>query len=747
MFAPYVLYISRIATPGFVRIVQGDRLEMNAAGRRLLEQPTARAAFEEALDEAQHTELAVERRIGDTVLSFLPMYDSKDNIEAVVACKASLAQMPRLLNELHSGTWHFSEIMHLLPQVVLTARPSGSFDFASRRWYELTQTELSVGNLDQAVVNAVDASERPQFRKRWNEGTQARMPFSFEFVLHTHAGDRWYELRATPWRHAGRIIKWIVALIDVTEAVHARDELASSRSRLQFLVEAGRLLDHSLDPALIAQRVAELARLRVGGTFLVVLDHDPLDESDLPACVGADPPAGQSLVPQIREAMEAAGGRCFVEYREPAGGLRWLIAIPFRGREFARGFIALANADCPAPHGMDEYETLGELAGRLASAMENILAYRRERATSELLQRAMLPVALPQVPGLYFDVAYEPAEREALVGGDWYDAFLLNDGRVAFAVGDVGGHGFAAAVVMGRVRQAMRTAALEDPDPAHVLARANRLLSTEPSPLVTAFFGVLDPLTLRMECASAGHPYPLLVDGDARVFALPLRGVPLGVREDHVATPQTIDLPAGGALVLYTDGLVEVERNMVAGEAYLHEHLARWASEGFMTGAQELQAKVLRYRRPGDDAAMLIVRVPELDDVDFTMPAEPRSAKRGRQAVQRFLRGSQFDERRRSGFALAVSEAVNNAIEHAYGDREDGVIHLRLRKEGGSVRAAIADRGQWRESQSHDRGRGLFIMRELTNGVDIERTNEGTEVRLHLDLRRSAAAYASPLKT
>ena len=85
---------------------------------------------------------------------------------------------------------------------------------------------------------------------------------------------------------------------------------------------------------------------------------------------------------------------------------------------------------------------------------------------ADTLQRALLPERLPVDDRLAFDAAYLPGASEAIVGGDWYDAFRLPDGRIAFSIGDVAGHGLRAAIVMGEVRQAFRAAALNPNSPS-----------------------------------------------------------------------------------------------------------------------------------------------------------------------------------------------------------------------------------------------------------------------------------------
>jgi len=107
-----------------------------------------------------------------------------------------------------------------------------------------------------------------------------------------------------------------------------------------------------------------------------------------------------------------------------------------------------------------QLELWNELALRVAISVDAAQVYAREHHVADTLQRALLPERLPVDERLAFDAAYLPGAEEAIVGGDWYDAFRIPDGRIAFSIGDVAGHGLRAAIVMGEVRQAFRAAAL-----------------------------------------------------------------------------------------------------------------------------------------------------------------------------------------------------------------------------------------------------------------------------------------------
>ena len=185
-------------------------------------------------------------------------------------------------------------------------------------------------------------------------------------------------------------------------------------------------------------------------------------------------------------------------------------------------------------------------------------ALETEHAALQMVQRALLPGFVPTFSGVELAVVYQPMENVADVGGDWYDAFHLPDGRLAISVGDVAGHDLRAARVMG-IRSAIRAYAMEDPCPGEVLRRANHLLmALGGSDLVTAIFGVYDQATHDLTFARAGHPQPLArVGGRTEVLDDP-RGILLGAIPVACRYAEhRLVMQPGDALLLYTDGLVE----------------------------------------------------------------------------------------------------------------------------------------------------------------------------------------------
>ncbi|MBV8151437.1 MAG: SpoIIE family protein phosphatase, partial [Candidatus Eremiobacteraeota bacterium] len=216
----------------------------------------------------------------------------------------------------------------------------------------------------------------------------------------------------------------------------------------------------------------------------------------------------------------------------------------------------------------------------------NIEVHRQKSALvevlkiAETLQRAYLPRQFPLRPDVRFDAIYLPAERPALIGGDWYDAEELPSGSICISVGDVSGHGIAASIVAGRTRQAILTLAAEYEDPARVLSKVNRATIARAEPYIaTAAVGILKKDLSSMVYALAGHPPPLLARAaDGSVEALQLGGIPLGVMADLKAVNRDVALAAGDLLAFYTDGLIESKKDALQGIERLREALSRMSA-------------------------------------------------------------------------------------------------------------------------------------------------------------------------
>lgn len=249
-----------------------------------------------------------------------------------------------------------------------------------------------------------------------------------------------------------------------------------------------------------------------------------------------------------------------------------------------------------------DIELLRMVADRAALAAEARMS-RLERQTTVALQRSLLPARPPEIPG--FDVAarYVPG-ADVGVGGDWYDMFALPSGHVGVVIGDVAGNGLRAAVVMGRIRSALRAYALESDDPADVLTRLDRKIQLfEPGAMATVAYAVVDPARQHLTVSLAGHLPPILLD-DAGARLLDMRAdLPLGAYPNVARRNTTVPLPH--ALLFYTDGLVERRGEILdTGIATLLAALAPGTADDLCAQA----TTVLNHAPATDDVALIAVR-------------------------------------------------------------------------------------------------------------------------------------------
>ena len=207
-------------------------------------------------------------------------------------------------------------------------------------------------------------------------------------------------------------------------------------------------------------------------------------------------------------------------------------------------------------HGDELLTRLGTLTAQARAAAE-VQRSRVELAVA--LQRGMLPRDLPAGDGVRFAVRYVPANQGLNVGGDWYDAFTMPDGRIGLSIGDVQGHNIEAAAFMGQVRVGLRALASVNSDPGELLARTNELLLTLGGDLfATCTFMRLDPETRLLESARAGHLPCVWATADGRSGVTEDEGgPPLGVQSGAVYPVTRYRLDSGGVFVMVTDGVVE----------------------------------------------------------------------------------------------------------------------------------------------------------------------------------------------
>ncbi|WP_410573450.1 PP2C family protein-serine/threonine phosphatase [Amycolatopsis sp. cmx-4-61] len=287
-------------------------------------------------------------------------------------------------------------------------------------------------------------------------------------------------------------------------------------------------------------------------------------------------------------------------------GLHSMLGVPMLAGSELVGVLHIGSEEL-RQFGEPEVATMQLVADRLAMAIQ-LEAQEENRTATMALQRSLLPSSLPEVSGLDFGARYVPGAETGL-GGDWYDLFSLPGDRLGVVMGDVSGHGLDAAVIMGRLRSALRAYALDSESPAEVLAKLDRKANHfEHGAMATVAYGIIGPDREALTLSLAGHLPPVFA-GPGEAGRLvdsppdPPIGLTIGVPERRTTV---IELPEDAVLVFYTDGLVERrDRPVDVGMQQLADTLRAGDPERVCA---QVMAAMIGNRPAQDDVAVLAIR-------------------------------------------------------------------------------------------------------------------------------------------
>jgi len=388
--------------------------------------------------------------------------------------------------------------------------------------------------------------------------------------------------------------------------------------------------------------------------------------------------------------------------------------------------------------------------------------YRNVRDSATVMQQALLAPSVPVLPGADVAAEYLVAAEDTAAGGDWFDAVPLGD-RLVLIVGDVVGHGVEAAAVMSQLRTALRMQILAGYPIAEALAAVDRFHDHVPgSGSATMCVGSLDFTTGEFQYCTAGHPPPLLVsaDGGAR-YVEPSGAGPLGSRTGFPVRTEVLDV--GDAVLLYTDGLIERPgRPLGASTAEFADLAANIAAGqgGFVIGSSarpidricsETLEILLRSSGYKDDVTLLAAqrRVPP-PPLQVTVDATIQAARTVRARLRQWLSDIGADSDDISDVVHAISEFVENAVEHGYATEvADGIVVEASLSGDGTLHASVADRGQWKDHREGEkgRGRGLAMAEALVSQAHVAHGPGGTTATVTHRLSRPANFVTDALVT
>ena len=653
-----------------------------------------------------------------------PGFFSRDDVhfaQAVANVVGAAAERSHAEEMVRDSEARFRVLADTTPALMWTTDAEGHVTFVNEGWLRFTGRTQDEELGDSFGISA-HPEDRDELRGRWRVALHRREEFQAEYRLRRFDGEyRWVQETGVPRFAGDDFLGYVGTATDIHERRLMEEALRESEQSFRELADSAPVMIWTTDPEGLVTFVNE-GWLRFTGTSLE-------DELGASWTLGVHPDDAEDVLASWLRALQArAPWQREYRLRRHDGEYRWIVdrGVPrFEAGRFV-GYVGTATD-------IHERRTIEE---RLR------LVYEREHRIAETLQRSLLPEGLPQIDGVAMAARYLPAGKGAAIGGDWYDALELKDGRVALVVGDVVGHGLRAAATMGQLRNACRAYALVEASPAEVVARINRLVtSAGEDAMATLLYLVLDRETGDVAFTSAGHPPPLVLTPDGAHFLEGGRSVPIGATDPAIFRETTETIPPGSTLILYTDGLVERR------DVRLEDRLGQLRAAAGVAGGElddicdQVLQGVLGSRNPVDDVALLAVR-PEpasAERLSVTLPADPEALMGLRRRLARFLHAAGVSEAEQYEITLTICEAAGNAIEHAYGPG-DADFQVDVRIDGHDLTADVSDRGRWREPRGMERGRGLQIMQGLMDEVHVSTKEGGTVVRMRKRLAARIAA-------
>ncbi|MGC0421097.1 SpoIIE family protein phosphatase [Embleya sp. AB8] len=488
----------------------------------------------------------------------------------------------------------------------------------------------------------------------------------------THAGPpgrRWWHGAYHRLEHEGEVVGLVGVLLEVSESRRTQLELDTARRRLAFLDTAATRVGTTLDLVETCEELAELFVAELGDVAAVDVfavegangtPHQPLDLVRMWRAALSHKPgmaAQAAILRQPGENVDYQQGSMVpraLSERSPVVvnraddeelarqvssadrvavfrgvGLHSVVALPLIARGSAIGMVMLARHGAAEAFSPEDVVLARDLARRGALSVDNARRYAHEHDIALALQHALL--AAPDAPHPDIELAsrYRPAGSSVEVGGDWYDAVALSGGRTLLAVGDVMGHGVAAAVEMSQFRALLRVQARSDLEPHEILAAVDRT-STKAGieRVATCLLVLVDPAARTVTFASAGHLPPLLVGpGEAiELVEMPV-GPPLGTGFGGYASVRRSSHP-DRVLVMYTDGLVERRGEDIGESLQRLRRAGLTANTPLVRLVDTLIARMIT-DKPEDDIAVLAARQRQPDGAGETGAGEPRGGAVG----------------------------------------------------------------------------------------------------------------------
>lgn len=532
------------------------------------------------------------------------------------------------------------------PEGILLVDPAGRILSFNRRFAELWDIPdevLATGSDDAAIAHVLDVLEDP-------DAFTARVRYLYEHPDEVARDElrltdgRVFDRYSAPVHGAGGELigrVWFFRDVSGEKALEAR--AIEGGRQLAFLAEASLEVSSSLDYRQILNRIVRLSVPfladwcfvdmveRGGSIHRVALAHDEPERETLAERLRRPRPDRGSLHgvnhvidsgrpvlvrtvdERILEELSGGSAERLRELEDMAPRSYMIVPLATRGRTL--GALVFVSTRSGRIYGAEDLALAEELARRAAVAIDNSLLYSERAHVARTLQRSLLPPHLPAIPGLEIGAAYESASGEADVGGDFYDVFRCGRRRWAIAIGDVCGKGADAAALTGLARFTLRAAAMQRKRPSGILRVLNEtVLRAEETGerFCTAAFVMLDLSggTTRAWLACGGHPLPLVQRAGGAVESVGVPGTALGIIAEPDLADERLELSSGDALVLYTDGCVDLP-GRPPGDELFSTMVAASAGLPPAERARHLVERVAAAQAGGlhDDVAVVVIEL------------------------------------------------------------------------------------------------------------------------------------------
>lgn len=425
--------------------------------------------------------------------------------------------------------------------------------------------------------------------------------------------------------------------------------------------------------------------------------------------------------------------------------------------------IVRKSSDTPSPFSTDEINTLATITSLSGTAIQNALLYKetldKQKTDQELkvaydIQTKLLPASLPTLDTFDFGAISIPARQ---IGGDYYDFFILDDGRIGITIADIVGKGIPAGLYMAMLKSIVHTHFPRFTSPKEALIQVNKLLFKDPviNKFVPLIYGILDPIKKTFVYSNAGHEPGCIIKQDS-IHSLSEGGMPLGALIDSDYDEETISIEQDDLITLFTDGIIEAKNSK--GSIYGFDKFIKVVRKNKEKSAQDLtdiifeDVKNFSTVEAHDDLTLVTVKYdsgfifkseePPLKEKKIKVSSSKKFIKKIRHETELISTEMGFDDTSIFNLKLAINEAHANVIEHAYFGREDGDIIFTFRifkdrleiliKDFGPGMAQKTTKGEAKHLEDLEgSGLGVFLIKQFVDDVKYKHTSKvGTELYL-----------------